>query len=363
MLRLKFWAVLVAFLIIACLFGYFVFFLPNKIKNSFDIEKVNTQSDLTSKSQNSDRGKNNWITYIDQQRYFEIQLPTNIIEKSGGSMYFDDLRDDRVEVISSGGNFPEVSVEISDVENVLALPTNFEVKSETTSTIGGRLNIQATKKFGYFNDTYSKQNTLVAYYLIFERNGETYLLKYSPNIFRHEENIAFHKEVFNKIVDSLKFSGPMIIPNKQLEIIGSQSYYKDEQQRYIVPVPPGWFALHGGDDYDPSIIITNAPTQDIYTYDGRFSKYKRVYITKSGAIFSTSGTLCGNASCRLNGVFNTRINNVDFSTDILLNSDIQNRLLFQVDIENKTDFYIGASYPKGSSYSDIQYIISNIQIL
>lgn len=301
------------------------------------------------------------VSYIDENRNFQIKLPINTVERSQAYYNFGNMEPYTAEVISSSGNFPEVSVEISDSGAKPFIPTNFEVDDETTLSIGGRFNIQATRKFGYLYDTQSRRQTYVVYYLTFERNNEIYLVKYSPPIAKHRSNPQAHDAIFEQIIDSIKFTGIHIVPDSELIIKDSARYYTDPQLKYTVLVPDGWNVSHGGDNADPLIIVTDEPIEEVYQSKGIDSEYKRIYFSRSGIIFSTSGGVCANVGCEDNGIFTTTINGIKYTAEITLTARVQNRFIIDTKTVKTGGIYIGAAYPSGSTTRDIQNIISSVQ--
>jgi hypothetical protein len=163
------------------LFGVGGFYFGLRQSNNTSTPNIDTEENQTTTVKETPVTATNeegWISYIDENRNFEIKLPINTIERSQANYNFENMEPYSAEVISSPGNFPEVSVEISDSGTKPFIPSNFGVEDETTFSIGGRFNIQATRKFGYLYDTHSRNQTYVVYYLTFERNNEVYLIKY-----------------------------------------------------------------------------------------------------------------------------------------------------------------------------------------
>jgi hypothetical protein len=353
---------LVAGIILGFLFsgvgGYYLGFRESSEINTPSIRTRDNQTATVKEKLTPAPNEEGWISYIDKDRNFEIKLPINTIERSQANYNFENIKPYTAEVISSPGNFPEVSVEISDSGTNPFIPTNFKADDETTFNIGGRFNIQATRKFGYLYDTQSHNQTYVVYYLTFERNNEVYLIKYSPPLVEHRSNPEAQDAIFKQIIDSIKLTGINTVSDSELTIKDSAKYYTDPQLNYTVLVPVGWSVRHGGDNADPLIIVTNAPIEEVYDID---SEYKRIYFSRSGIIFSTSGGVCANVGCEDNGVFTTTIGGVEHTADITLTAGVQNRFIIDTKTVETGGVYIGAAYPKGSSTSDIQNIISSVQ--
>jgi hypothetical protein len=163
------------------------------------------------------------------------------------------------------------------------------------------------------------------------------------------------------IVDSIKFTGINTVSNNEFTTKDSTRYYTDSQLKYTVLVPAGWNVKHGGDNADPLIIVTNEPIEEVYQSKGIDSEYKKIYFSRSGIIFSTSGGVCANVGCEDNGVFTTTIGDIEHTADITLTAGVQNRFIIDTKTVETGGVYIGAAYPNSSSTSDIQNIISSVE--
>jgi|SRR3989338_1143823 len=338
-------------------------FLQYKQKiTQFELQELAKKTDQVENAR-LNNSSDTWTEYIDDKRNFQIKLPVNTIKKSYLDYSFEGMKPYSAEVISSSGNFPDISVEISEAGTKPFIPTNYESEEETTQIIGGRLNIKATKYFGYIHP-YSSNTHKTSYvitYLLFERNNENYLVKYSKTGYERNKNPDKYDQIFIQIVDSITFSGIYIVPESDLQIIGSERYYKDIQMKFTVPVSKGWTVTNQGEENDPAIIITNEPVSKflsrVVSHDSRNSEYSAIYFSRGEPILSTSGQSC-TISCEENGDFTTTIDGREYTTHIMLVNNERNR--FNIELNNG-NLYIGASYPKNGSTADLQHVISSVQ--